>query len=224
MQAAPHQGVRCDRILMNERQATFLNIYRHGGKRILDLTLSVVALPFLLPLLGVLALVIRARLGPRVVFKQERLGFQGRAFVIRKFRTMTEARDAFGNLLPDSERLTTLGRFLRKTSLDELPELMNVLRGEMSLVGPRPLHSCYRDRYSPDQFRRHEALPGITGWAQVKGRNALQWEQKFDLDIWYVDHQSLWLDIKIVGLTILKLIKREGISQPGEATMSEFEG
>ena len=208
---------------MKDKQR-FSNIYRHSAKRIVDLAISILALPALLPLLAIVALAIRFRLGSPVLFKQERLGFEGRPFSIRKFRTMTEGRDGKGNLLPDAERLTAIGRFLRETSLDELPELINVLRGELSLVGPRPLHSRYRDRYTPDQFRRHEVLPGITGWAQVNGRNALSWEEKFDLDVWYVDHQSLWLDIKIIALTIVKLIKREGISQPGEATMEEFKG
>lgn len=137
---------------------------------------------------------------------------------------MTYGRDSQGNLLPDEGRLTATGKLLRSTSLDELPELINVLRGEMSFVGPRPLHARYRDRYTPDQFRRHEVLPGITGWAQVNGRNALSWESKFDLDVWYVEYQSLWLDLKILILTMLKLIKREGISQAGEATTEEFWG
>jgi lipopolysaccharide/colanic/teichoic acid biosynthesis glycosyltransferase len=137
---------------------------------------------------------------------------------------MTDARDGEGNLLPDAKRLTRLGKFVRATSLDELPELINILRGEMSLVGPRPLHSYYRDRYTPHQFRRHEVLPGLTGWAQVNGRNALSWDQRFDLDVWYVDHQSMRFDLKIIALTFWKIMKREGISQLGEATMEEFKG
>jgi lipopolysaccharide/colanic/teichoic acid biosynthesis glycosyltransferase len=194
------------------------------GKRILDTVLVVLALPILLVLIVVVAVVVRFRLGSPVFFTQERLGFGGRPFFITKFRTMTDQCDDKGNLFPDSERLTATGRFLRATSLDELPELINVLRGEMSLVGPRPLHSRYRDRYTPHQFRRHEALPGITGWAQVNGRNALSWEEKFDLDIWYVDNWSIWLDLKIIALTIIKIIRREGISQPGQATAEEFRG
>jgi sugar transferase EpsL len=199
-------------------------IYQRGGKRVFDLVLIVVSLPVILPLLLVVALAIRISLGSSVLFKQERLGLKGRPFFLKKVRTMTDQRDDDGNLLPDSERLTATGRFLRAASLDELPELINVLRGEMSLVGPRPLHSRYRDRYTAHQFRRHEVLPGITGWAQVNGRNALSWEEKFDLDLWYVDHQSFWLDLKIIGLTILKMIRREGISQPGQATAEEFQG
>jgi sugar transferase EpsL len=198
--------------------------YQRWGKRIFDLAVSAVCLPVALPVFVVIAFVIRLRLGAPVLFTQERLGFEGRPFWIRKFRTMTDSRDDNGNPLPDSERLTTTGRFLRAASLDELPELINVLRGEMGLVGPRPLHSRYRGRYTPQQFRRHEVLPGITGWAQVNGRNALSWEDKFALDIWYVDHQSFWLDVKIIALTIVKLIRREGISQPGQATAEEFGG
>jgi sugar transferase EpsL len=189
-----------------------------------DLALSVAALPVWLPLVAALALAVRLRLGSPVFFKQERLGLGGRAFFIKKFRTMTDSRDAQGKLLPDAERLTNLGKFLRATSLDELPEMINVLRGEMSLVGPRPLYAHYRDRYTPGQFRRHEAPPGISGWAQVNGRNALTWEQKFEMDVWYVDHQSFRLDLKIIALTFLKIVRREGISQPGHATAEEFTG
>lgn len=199
-------------------------LYQRGGKRILDLVLTALMLPPWLLFVAVIAVVVRLRLGAPVLFKQARLGLAGRPFVIRKFRTMTNARDAQGNLLPDKERMTDLGIRLRATSLDELPELINVLGGEMSLVGPRPLYAHYRDRYTPDQFRRHEALPGITGWAQVNGRNSLSWEEKFELDVWYVDNQSAWLDVKIIGLTIMKLIRREGISQPGQATAEEFRG
>jgi lipopolysaccharide/colanic/teichoic acid biosynthesis glycosyltransferase len=198
--------------------------YQRWGKRVFDLAVSAVCLPVALPLFVVVAIVVRIRLGAPVLFRQERLGLEGRTFLIMKFRTMTDGLDDNGNLLSDSERLTATGRFLRAASLDELPELINVLRGEMSLVGPRPLHSRYRGRYSPHQFRRHEVLPGITGWAQVNGRNALSWEDKFDLDVWYVDHQSLWLDVKIIALTMMKLIKREGISEPGQATAEEFRG
>lgn len=200
------------------------NLYQRGGKRIFDLVLTALMVPPWLLFVAVIALVVRLRLGSPVLFKQERLGLAGRPFFIRKFRTMTSARDAQGNLLPDKERLTDLGIRLRATSLDELPELINVLAGEMSLVGPRPLYAHYRDRYTPDQFRRHEALPGITGWAQVNGRNSLSWEEKFGFDVWYVDNQSVWLDVKIIGLTMVKLIRREGISQQGQATAEEFRG
>lgn len=202
----------------------YSNIYQHGGQRVLSLILIAAALPVLVPSLIVIAIVIRLRLGAPVLFTQERLGFQGRPFVILKFRTMTNARDGNGNLLPDSERLTSTGRFLRAASLDELPELLNVLRGEMSLVGPRPLYSQYRDLYTPDQFRRHEVLPGITGWAQVNGRNAITWEQKFEMDVWYVDNQSLHLDLKIILFTLLRIVLRQDISQPGHATAQEFKG
>ena len=206
------------------KDAKHFNIYNRGGKRVFDLVLSTMALIILGPLFVLLAIIIRIRLGSPVLFKQERLGLGGQPFKIRKFRTMTDARDDSGNLLPDAKRLTKLGKFVRATSLDELPELINILRGEMSLVGPRPLHSYYRDRYTPHQFRRHEILPGLTGWAQVNGRNALSWEQKFDLDVWYVDHRSARLDLKILALTGWKIIKREGVIQPGEATMEEFKG
>ena len=199
-------------------------IYRRAIKRVLDIVFCVLALPVVLPLLVIIALIVRIHFGSSVLFTQERLGFQGRRFLIRKFRTMTDARDAQGNLLPDAERLTRLGRFLRATSLDELPELINVISGEMSLVGPRPLYAHYRDRYTPEQFRRHEVLPGISGWAQVNGRNALSWEQKFELDLWYVDHQSLFLDLRILFLTIWNALIREGINQPGHATAEEFMG
>jgi len=186
--------------------------------------ICILALPVALPLLVLIAVIVRIHFGSPVLFTQERLGYQGRPFLIRKFRTMTNALDANGKFLPDAERLTAVGRLLRATSLDELPELINVFRGEMSLVGPRPLYSHYRDRYSTEQFRRHEVLPGITGWAQIKGRNVLSWEQKFAFDIWYVDHQSLGLDLKIIGLTFLKIFTRDGISQPGHVTAQEFEG
>jgi len=199
-------------------------IYRRAVKRVLDLVFCGCTLPVLLPLLVIIALVVRIHFGSPVLFTQERLGFEGRPFLIRKFRTMTDARGGDGELLADAERLTAIGRWLRATSLDELPELINVLRGEMSLVGPRPLYSHYLDLYTPDQFRRHEVLPGISGWAQVNGRNALSWEEKFSLDVWYVDHQSFWLDVKIIALTIVNLVRREGISQPGHATAQEFKG
>jgi len=197
-------------------------MYRKLGKRLLDLTLSSAALVLLAPVFGLLALFLRVQLGAPVFFRQQRPGLAGRPFTILKFRTMTDARNAKGNLLPDAERLPAFGRFLRSTSLDELPELWNVLRGDMSLVGPRPLLMQYLERYTPEQARRHEVWPGITGWAQVNGRNALTWEQKFSLDVWYVDHVSLALDLRIIGATIGKIVRREGISQPGQATMEEF--
>jgi lipopolysaccharide/colanic/teichoic acid biosynthesis glycosyltransferase len=167
---------------------------------------------------------VRINLGSPILFRQQRLGWHGRSFTLLKFRTMVDTKDAEGRLLPDAERLTRLGHFLRATSLDELPELINVLRGDMSLVGPRPLLMQYLGRYTPEQMRRHEVKPGITGWAQVGGRNALTWEQKFALDVWYVDHYSWWLDLKIIGRTIWKIIRREGINQPGHATAQEFIG
>lgn len=176
------------------------------------------------PILAVVALLVRLKLGAPILFRQQRPGLHGKPFMLYKFRTMTDARDADGHLLPDAERLTNFGRFLRRTSLDELPELFNVLKGDMSLVGPRPLLMQYLDRYTPEQMRRHEVKPGITGWAQVNGRNALSWEEKFALDVWYVDHLSLWLDLKIILLTIWKVLRREGISQDGHATMEEFLG
>ncbi|HRI57441.1 MAG TPA: sugar transferase [Anaerolineae bacterium] len=199
-------------------------MYRRFGKRLLDVALASAALLLLLPFIGLLALLVRSRLGTPVLFRQRRPGLNGQIFTIYKFRTMTDARDEQGQLLPDAERLTSFGRFLRSSSLDELPELWNVLRGDMSLVGPRPLLIQYLPRYTLEQARRHEVRPGITGWAQVNGRNALSWEQKFSLDVWYVDHVSLWLDVKIIALTIWKIVRREGISQPGQATMEEFQG
>lgn len=198
--------------------------YRRGGKRALDLALAVPGLVLLSPLLGVVALFVRARLGSPVLFRQRRPGYCGRPFMVTKFRTMRDLRGSNGELLPDAERLTRFGRFLRSSSLDELPELWNVIAGHMSLVGPRPLLMQYLPRYSSEQARRHEVRPGITGWAQVNGRNALSWEQKFALDVWYVDHMSLWLDLRIIMLTLSIAIRREGINQPGQATAEEFMG
>ena len=190
----------------------------------LDLVLTVPGFLLISPVVAILALVVRIRLGAPVLFRQVRPGLGARPFTLYKFRTMVEARSADGRPLPDETRLTGLGRFLRSFSLDELPELVNVLRGEMSLVGPRPLLTAYLDRYTPEQARRHEVLPGITGWAQVNGRNALNWEQKFEHDVWYVDHWSLWLDLKILAITMFKTLRREGINQPGQATAEEFWG
>ena len=193
-------------------------------KRVFDHLLACLALLALgLPLLY-LSWQIRRKLGSPVLFKQVRPGLHGKPFKMVKFRTMTDERGAEGALLPDAQRLTPFGRFLRASSLDELPELWNVLKGEMSLVGPRPLLMEYLPLYSLEQARRHKVRPGITGWAQVNGRNALSWEEKFKLDVWYVDNRSLWLDIKILWLTVRKVLVREGISADGEATMSKFTG
>lgn len=193
-------------------------------KRLFDLLASVMGLLLLAIPLAVLAWQVRRKLGSPVLFTQVRPGLYGRPFRMVKFRTMTDACDASGALLPDAQRLTPFGRFLRASSLDELPELWNVLRGEMSLVGPRPLLMEYLPLYSPEQARRHEVRPGITGWAQVNGRNAISWADKFALDVWYVDHRSLWLDVRILWLTVRKVLVREGISAAGEVTMPRFEG
>jgi sugar transferase EpsL len=176
------------------------------------------------PLLALVALLVRMRLGRPVLFRQQRPGLNGRPFALLKFRTMNDNRDDRGELLPDAERLTPLGRTLRSTSLDELPELLNVLGGQMSLVGPRPLLMHYLDRYTREQIRRHDVKPGITGWAQVNGRNELTWEEKFAFDVWYVDHLSLSLDLKIVWLTVWRILTRQGINEPGQATAQEFRG
>jgi sugar transferase EpsL len=199
-------------------------IERMIAKRILDITLSAAFLIFFLPLLLILAAVVYFKLGRPILYRQMRPGLHGKPFALYKFRTMGQQRDATGRLLPDAQRLNTFGRFLRATSLDELPEFWNVMRGDMSLVGPRPLLMQYLDRYTPEQFRRHERLPGITGWAQVNGRNALSWEKRFQLDVWYVDNWSFWLDFRILILTIVKMFKSEGITAEGHATMPEFIG
>jgi len=193
-------------------------------KRILDILGSAIGLLILSPVLLIVTLLIRREMGSPVLFRQARPGRGGKPFQMIKFRTMLDAVDASGKPLPDAERLTRLGRFLRSSSLDELPELWNVLKGEMSLVGPRPLLMEYLPLYSPQQARRHEVRPGVTGWAQVNGRNAISWDDKFELDVWYVDNWSLWLDLKIIGLTIWKVSKRDGISAAGEATMPKFTG
>lgn len=198
--------------------------WRRSAKRAIDILLSVVALIALSPLLLAVAAWILVRLGPPVLFTQTRLGLRGRPFTIHKFRTMTGARGPDGRPLPDEERLTALGRFLRRTSIDELPEILDVLRGAMSLVGPRPLITAYRDRYSAEQARRMDMPPGITGLAQVSGRNALTWEERFELDVAYVDGWSLRLDLEIVLRTLLAVLRREGISAEGHATMPEFRG
>ena len=193
-------------------------------KRLFDFSFAllgiiILALPFF-----ILVVVIRRKLGGPVFFRQLRPGLHGKPFEMVKLRTMTDERGPDGQLLPDAARLASFGRFLRSTSLDELPELWNVLKGDMSLVGPRPLLMEYMPLYTPEQARRHEARPGVTGWAQVNGRNAISWEEKFELDVWYVDHQSLWLDIKILWLTVKRVLVRDGISAEGEATMRKFTG
>jgi len=199
-------------------------MYRRFGKRLFDVILALVALVVLSPVLAVIALLVRLLLGSPVLFRQRRLGRSGLPFPVVKFRTMTEARDAAGNLLPDGDRIPRFGKLLRSTSLDELPELFSVLRGEMSLVGPRPLILDYVERYTPEQMRRHEARPGITGWAQVHGRNALSWEERFALDVWYVDHYSLLLDLRILRRTIIDVMRRTGINDANHATMPLFMG
>jgi sugar transferase EpsL len=194
------------------------------SKRLFDLLITIPGLIFASPLLALTALLLWITEGRPIVFSQARGGLNGKVFWIYKFRTMRTANDEHGNPLPDEKRISTLGKLLRAASLDELPELINVIRGEMSLVGPRPFMAKYLDRYTPEQMRRHEALPGITGWAQINGRNALTWEERFALDTWYIDNWSMWLDIKILALTIFKVTRREGINQAGHATMQEFQG
>jgi sugar transferase EpsL len=196
--------------------------YSKHGKRLFDLALTIPGLVVLSPLLAFIALMVRAKLGSPVLFRQVRPGLGGRPFTIYKFRTMTDARGADGKLLADGERLTRFGRFLRSASLDELPELFNVLKGDMSLVGPRPLLMEYLERYTPEQARRHEVKPGVTGWAQVNGRNAISWGKKFKLDVWYVKNQNCWLDLKILVLTMVKVVRREGINANELITMQEF--
>lgn len=193
-------------------------------KRAVDLSACCLAWFPAIVLIGIICLAVRLSMGRPVFFRQIRPGRHGREFSVLKFRTMEDSRDSEGRLLPDAERLTRLGRVLRATSLDELPQLWNVLRGDMSLVGPRPLLPEYLDRYTPEQARRHEVRPGITGWAQVNGRNATTWEERLRQDVWYVDNQSFWLDLKILWLTVAKVLRREGVSKEGHATMPEFMG
>ena len=201
---------------------------QHGWPRAVkvagDRLVAALALVVLSPLFVLLALLIRVLLGRGVLFRQRRPGLHGRPFTVVKFRTMLEGRDTAGRLLPDAQRLTRFGAWLRSTSLDELPELWNVLCGEMSIVGPRPLLMQYLGRYSPEQARRHDVLPGITGWAQINGRNAISWQQRFELDVWYVDHWSLWLDVKILLATFGRIFRRDGIARAGHATTTEFMG
>ncbi len=201
-----------------------MDSYQRAGKRALDLFLGVLLFILAAPLMGFVAVMILLRLGKPVFFKQFRPGKDNLPFILYKFRTMSEKYDSSGGLLPDGLRISAFGRFLRELSLDELPELFNVLKGDMSLVGPRPLLMEYLDRYTREQAKRHEVKPGITGWAQVNGRNAITWEEKFKYDVWYVDNWSLGLDLKILFMTIIKVIKGEGINQPGQATMEEFKG
>ena len=191
-------------------------------KRLFDFIVTAPVLIMVSPLMIVIAMLVWLNMGKPVLFRQVRPGLHGKSFLLYKFRTMINLQDEDGNWLPDAERLTRLGKLLRASSLDELPELFNILKGDMSIVGPRPLLIQYLDRYTPNQARRHLVKPGLTGWAQVNGRNTLSWEEKFKLDVWYVDHQSFWLDIKIILISILKVLKREGIHQEGQATASEF--
>jgi sugar transferase EpsL len=193
-------------------------------KRLFDLLATILGLVIILPLMLILSVLVWIFLGTPILFRQQRPGYKGRPFITYKFRTMTNRTGSDGKLLQDAERLTPFGRFLRSTSLDDLPQLFNVLRGEMSLVGPRPLLMQYLKRYTAEQMRRHDMLPGMTGWAQIHGRNILDWEEKFRLDVWYVDHWSFWLDLKILFLTPWKVFRREGINQPGHATAEEFMG
>jgi sugar transferase EpsL len=204
-------------------QSPMLNrFYRRIGKRWLDVGIALPAIILLSPVLLLTALAIRVRLGPGVFYRDLRGGLHGKTFMLWKFRTMLNACDAKGNPLPDAQRLTRLGSWLRKLSLDELPQLWNVLRGNISLVGPRPLLARYLPRYSPQQARRHEVRPGITGWAQINGRNAISWEEKFQLDVWYVDYQGFWLDIKILLRTVWNVLRKADINAAGSATMPEF--
>ncbi|MGR3275421.1 sugar transferase [Acaryochloris sp. 'Moss Beach'] len=194
------------------------------SKWVIDRTVALLALILLTPILGIIGIAICIKMGWPSWFTQPRPGKNGQIFTFYKFRTMTNQRDSNGQLLPDEQRLTPFGQFIRKTSLDELPQLWNVFLGHMSLVGPRPLIVEYLDRYTPEQNRRHEVLPGITGLAQINGRNAISWESKFEMDVWYIDHWSLWLDCKILALTVWKVLRRDGINQDGFATSEEFMG
>lgn len=200
-------------------------MYKNCFKRMIDCCLAMVAIVVLLPVMAAVAVLLAvANKGAGVVFTQTRPGKNGRLFKVMKFKTMTDERDENGNLLPDAQRLTKTGKFIRSTSLDELPQLFNVLKGDMALIGPRPLLPQYLPLYSKEQARRHDVRPGITGWAQVHGRNAISWKKKFELDVWYVDHCSFWLDLKIILLTVKKVIIREGITQEGQATAEYFNG
>ncbi|WP_272950327.1 sugar transferase [Bacillus mycoides] len=193
-------------------------------KRMFDFTIATIGVLILAIPMGIIAALVRIKLGSPVIFNQQRPGLHGKPFYLYKFRTMTDEKDEQGNLHSDYLRLTSFGKFLRKLSLDELPQLINVMKGDISLIGPRPLLMEYLSLYTPEQDRRHDVRPGITGWAQVNGRNAISWEEKFELDVWYVDHQSFWLDVKIIFLTIVKVFKSEGISQKGHVTIERFTG
>lgn len=197
---------------------------KYAVKRLFDITVSLTALIILSPILFAIWILVKSKLGSPAIFRQQRPGKHGKIFTMYKFRSMTDARSETGELLPDEIRLTGFGKLLRKTSLDELPELFNILKGNMSFVGPRPLLVRYLDRYTDEQARRHEVKPGLTGWAQVNGRNAISWEEKFRLDVWYVDHWNILLDLKILFLTLIKVFKREGISSDNHVTMEEFWG
>lgn len=200
-------------------------MYAHFFKRLIDFTIVLIVLLIIWPILLIITIWLHfANKGAGAFFMQDRPGKNGKIFKVIKYKTMTDERDANGNLLPDADRLTKVGRFVRSTSIDELPQLINVLKGDMALIGPRPLLPQYLPLYSKKQARRHEVRPGITGWAQVNGRNAISWTKKFELDVWYVDHCSFWLDLKIIFMTIKKVFVREGISQAGQATMEPFNG
>lgn len=209
---------------MNAKLSSLLREFSRLVKFLMDKVAATIALSCLSPMMLGVAIAIATQIGQPIFFTQQRPGKDGKIFNFYKFRSMTNECDTQGNLLPDEQRLTPLGQFLRRTSLDELPQLWNVLKGDMSIIGPRPLLVKYLDRYTPEQARRHEVKPGITGLAQINGRNALSWEERFKLDIWYVDHWSLWLDLKILWLTVWKVLQREGINQQGYATCEEFKG
>jgi len=200
-------------------------MYKHFFKRVIDFVIALTALAVIWPFLLIVAIWLHfANRGVGAFFTQERPGKDGKIFKVLKFKTMTDERDASGELLPDAQRLTRVGRFVRSTSIDELPQLVNVLKGDMALIGPRPLLVQYLPLYSPHQARRHEVRPGITGWAQCHGRNAISWHEKFDLDVWYVDHVSFWTDLKVIFITVEKVIKRADINEAGQATMEAFNG
>jgi sugar transferase EpsL len=216
----PTQSAKHGRGVVQSRM--FNRFYRRVGKRLLDLAMTIPAVVVLLPVILLTALTIRLRMGAGVFYCDQRGGLHGKTFTLWKFRTMLATVDSQGHLLPDEQRLTRLGNWLRKLSLDELPQLWNVLRGDISLIGPRPLLARYLPRYSPEQARRHEVRPGLSGWAQINGRNTISWEEKFQLDVWYVDHLSFWLDLKIILRTIWLVLCRSNISASGHATMPEF--
>ena len=202
----------------------FKNLYCRWGYRVLDLTIVFLAAPVFLPIFLIMTLLIRAKLGAPIFFRQTRTGYAGKPFDILKFRSMTDERDVAGRLLPDAYRLTRFGHLLRRSSIDELPQLRHVMRGEMSLIGPRPLVTLYLDRYTARQMLRHNVTPGLTGWAQINGRNAVSWEEKFEMDVWYAENKSLWLDLKILAMTIAIALRQDGIGAEGQVTGTEFMG